>query len=142
MTGGIGWQLLYRINVQYLNIRSLFEDVLPYCFVPVTLPLCTIVVWSFLATRETRPTLLRGLLAVLASVALSIVLVFLLDWVGVKALLTVFPLSSRAAIEVRGVSAQAWSNALVQSGLLLVPCLIIGGVFSRWQERFWRRYMQ
>jgi len=142
ISGGIGWQVLRDLHTHILIDYTQLYDLAPFCALPVLLSLSAIVVWRFLVTREFRPTLLRCLLAVLVSEVLALVLVFLLFWVGGKVLLTVFPVSIHAALIARGLISLTWTTALAQSILLFVPCLVIGGLLSIWQEKFWLQYVQ
>src|SRR5260370_21476877 len=95
--------------------RLLFSTFAPYCFVPVTLPICIIIMWRKLVYRDKRPTIVRGLLAVLCALALSLFLIFLLDWVGGRALLYALSISARGSLAVRGLISQVWSISIVQS---------------------------
>lgn len=141
-TGGPGWQLLSALRWHTLTRSTLIYDISPYCFMPVVLPLCAILSWKFLVYRAERPTLIRGLGAVLLAMILSLLTVFLLDWIGGRIFLTIFPASPRGALVARGLISLAWSNAIAQSILLLIPCLIVGGVLAYWQKKLWRRYME
>ena len=141
-SGGIVWQVLQDMhNHMFINYEQLYFLV-PSCALPVLLALSAIVVWRFLVTREFRPTRLRCLLAVLVSEVLALMLVFLLFWIGGKVLLTIFPLSIHGALIARGLVSLIWTTALAQSVLLLIPCLLIGGLLSIWQEKLWLQYVQ
>jgi hypothetical protein len=141
--GGPGWILFSALPHWHTLTRTfLIYELAPYCFIPVVLPLCALLSWKFLVYRANRPTLLRGLMAVVLASVLSLIGVFLLDWIGGRVYLTLFPASPLGALTARGLISQAWYNAIAQSALLLLPCLVIGGALAFWQERLWRRFME
>ena len=134
-TGGIVWQIISYLHWQsFASIpwmsRTLVTEFAPYCFVPVTLPLCALVLWPRLVDYAARPTIIRGVLTVLLTLISSLVLIFLLDWVGGRVLLHILSISLMGNIEVRDLISVIWMTAIIQSVLFALPFLVIGGLLA------------
>lgn len=145
-TGGLGWHILSYIRWQHFASvswtgRTLFTEFAPYSFVPVILPLCSIIIWRLLVYNAERPTVIRGLLAVLLALASSLLLVFLLAWVGGRVLLYILSISPRGAFTARSLISFVWGVSIAQSVWFLLPCLVLGGALARWQARMVLRYL-
>lgn len=145
--GGVGWRLLMYIiwrtpgDISWTG-RALFTYLAPYCFVLVTLPACSVVIWQRLVYNAELPTVLRGLLAVLLSLICSLLLAFVLDWVGGRVLLHILTISLNGNIEARGLISLTLQVAIAQTVLLLIPCLIIGGALAWWQRQLVLKYIE
>ena len=147
--GGIFWHLRDYLQWQaYVhnpsNGRTLFTDFAPYCFVPVTLPICTIIAWHWLVSRAKYPNMLavRSLLAVVVALVSSLILVYLLDVIGGHLLLSVLSVRGVGNVEVRDLISGVWLTAISQSTWFLLPCLGIGALLAWWQETLWRKHVQ
>jgi hypothetical protein len=139
-TGGIVWQVISYLRRQAVapnpwSGRTLFINFSPYCFVPVILPLCALLLWRLLVTHSVRPTIVRGLLAVMCAFASTLLLIFLLDQGGARVLLSILSLSYRGNLEARVVMTTIWETALLQAALFFLPYLAIGSALAWWQRR-------
>lgn len=137
-TGGIAWHV-----ISYLHWRSMFYPssdrmlvtlFAPYCFVPVVLALCVAILWRRLVDYAQSPTILRGVLSVLFALISSLVLIFVLDQIGGRMFIYTTHISFTGNLEVRALMTNVWITAVVQSALLALPCLIIGGLLA-WRQR-------
>lgn len=146
--GGVGTQIFSYFFLRRLPYimgfvagRTIFMNFALYSFLPIILPLCILLTWRLLVYRASHPTIARGILAVLIAFVLSLVLIFLLDEIGGRALLYVLALPGNGSVEARSMMAGAWTVATVQSAWFLLPCLLLGGLAAWWQESRWRSYM-
>lgn len=145
-TGGPVWHILSYLRWQSLaqipaTGRDIFSEFAPSCFIPLLLPFCSILLWRWLVYNAENPTIIRGLLAVLLALVSSLFLTFLLDEIGGRILLSILSLSGRGNLEARGLMATVWDTSLAQFMLLLIPCLVVGGMLAWWQRRLVVRYM-
>jgi hypothetical protein len=145
--GALAWRIEDYMQWQaYVHApatgRLLFESFAAYCFVPVALPICSLIAWHFLVHRAKRPTILLGLLAVVLTMIGALLLVFLLDQVGGRLLLSVLSISGRGNLEVDGVISNVWMTAISQIAWFLLPCLWIGALLAWWQEKLWLKQTQ
>jgi len=137
-SGGIAWHVVEYLRWQTFanspwTLRTMFTEFSPYCFVPITLPISVILLWRRLVDEAVRPTIVRGVLTALSALICSLALVFLLDWLGGHALLYMLSISLMANLEVRALISEIWITALFQSVLLLLPCLVLGGLIA-WRQ--------
>jgi hypothetical protein len=137
-SGGIAWHVIEYLRRQTIannpwTLRIMFTEFSPYCFVPVALPISVILLWRRLVDEAVRPTIVRGVLTALSALICSLALVFLLDWVGGHALLYMLRISLMANLEIRALISEIWTTALFQSVLLLLPCLVLGGLIA-WRQ--------
>lgn len=133
-SGGIGWQLLRyaRENAAAsYPFPALLGMILPYCSVPIILTLSSVLIWRRVVNRVPRPTIQRGLLAVVLATALSLLTIGLLD------LLILGPLalsSSDGGATLLGLMIFAIA-ALAQSLWVLPSLLIAGAILAMLQAR-------
>ena len=139
-TGGVVWQVIVYLHRQSFagtigNSRTLFSEFAPICFVPVTLTLSALILWRRVVDYAPRPTIVRGVLAVLFALLSSLLLVFLLDWVGGRALLYFVRISLTGNIEIRSLISVIWITSIVQTIVLALPCLAVGGLLA-WRQGY------
>ncbi len=138
-SGGIFWHVVSFVRWQGqvfvpISYRVLVPLFAPYCFVPVTLPLCALFLWRYLVDFAPRPTLVRGLLAVSLAFMASLALVFVLDQLGGRLFIYTSHISFTGNLEVRSLITTVWITSIVQSALLVLPCLATGGALA-WRQR-------
>ncbi|HEY0756653.1 MAG TPA: hypothetical protein VGD98_22055 [Ktedonobacteraceae bacterium] len=137
-TGGLVWHILtylhWRSPEEPMNRYIWLTTFLPYCFVAVTLPLCSLFSWRRLVDYAVRPTIGRGVLAILLALWASLALIFVLDCLCGKAMLYLFSFPFYTNLEARALISAIWITAVVQSALLSLPCLALGGLLARRQS--------
>ena len=138
-TGGIFWHIVAYLRWQHMtfspiSLRTLVTLFAPYAFVPVTLPVCLLFCWRYGVDYAPRPSIWRGILAALCGLCVSLVLVFVLDQVGGRMVIYSTHISYTGNLAVRSVIGSVWNAAILQSFLLVLPCLGLGGLLA-WRQR-------
>lgn len=147
-SGGIFWHVRDYLQWQsYVhnpsNGRTLFTDFAPYCFIPVTLFISTIITWQWIVSRPKDPKLLivRSLLAAVVAFVGSLILTYLLDVVGGHLLLAVISVRGVGNLEIRDLISGVWQTSISQAIWLFLPCLGLGALLAWWQQTLWRKHL-
>ena len=74
-------------------------------------------------------------LTMLLALLSSLLLVFLLDWVGGRVLLYLVRVSLTGNIEIRSLISLIWMTSIIQSTVLALPCLAVGGLLA-WRQGY------
>ncbi len=140
-SGGIVWQFVSYLHWQTFtqnswSARTIFTEFAPFCFVPLILPVCVLLVWNRLVTNALRPpTVWRGLASVLLATICAGAFIFLLVQIGGRVLLHLMFVSLYANLEIRALMEITWLTALGQLALFVLPLLALGGYLAWHQQR-------